>query len=95
MNYLKNLFYVLLMSCPLLNGLEDVEDNDFNEENVMEIGEETAEVEMNKSDPYESMEICPYPPEDLIRIKLNSNITAGWPDKNSLTLMESNIRGKG
>ena len=27
----------------------------------------------DKRDPYESMEICPYPPEDLIRKELNNN----------------------
>ena len=30
----------------------------------------------DKRDPYESMEICPYPPEDLIRKEFNNN--ARW-----------------
>ena len=38
------------------------------------VGMET--INEDKRDPYESMEICPYPPEDLIRKEFNNN--ARW-----------------
>ena len=48
---------------------------EWNEESLSSTNEETVEIETQRSNPYESLYICPYPPEDLIRLVVNKKKT--------------------